>query len=74
MNLFTNNVRSLVFQHRINPRTQFSRHCYNGDAGAFAAGISPANRTIKLSKLRVLRSPTKPSESACFEAAHLRDG
>ena len=54
MNLFSNNVRSLFFQHRINPRTQFSRHCHNGDAGAFAAGVSPANRAIKLSKLCIL--------------------
>jgi hypothetical protein len=54
MNLFSNNVRSLVFQYRINPRTQFSRHCHNGDTGAFAAGVSPANRTVKLSKLGVL--------------------
>ena len=54
MNLFSNDVRSLVFQHRINPRTEFSRHCHNGDPCAFAAGVSPANRTIKLSKLGVL--------------------
>src|SRR5688572_6370347 len=54
MNLFSNNVRSLFFQHRINPRTQFSRHCHNGDPGAFATGVSPANRAIKLSKLCIL--------------------
>ncbi len=54
MNLFSNNVRPLFFQYRINPCTQFSRHCHNGDARALAAGVSPANRTVKLSKLRVL--------------------
>jgi len=54
MNLFSNNVGSLVFQYRINPCTEFSRHCHNGDAGPFAAWVSAANRAIKLSKLRVL--------------------
>ena len=38
MNLFSNNVRSLVFQYRINPRTQFSRHCHNRDARRLCRG------------------------------------
>ena len=54
MNLFSNNVRPLFFQYRINPCTEFSRHCHNRDARAPAAGISPANRTVKLSKLCIL--------------------
>ena len=33
MNLFSNNLRPLVHQDRINPSTEFSRHCHNGDAG-----------------------------------------
>jgi len=47
MNLFSNNVRSLGFQYRVTPRTEFSRDCHNRDPGAFATGVSPANRTIK---------------------------
>ena len=54
MNLLSDDVRSLIFQYRINPRAQFSRHRHNGDPRAFAAGVSLANRTIKLSKLCVL--------------------
>ena len=54
MNLFSNNVGPLVFQYRLYPCTEFSRHCHNGDAGPFAAWVSAANRAIKLSKLRVL--------------------
>ena len=53
-NLFSNNVRPLIFQDRINPRTQFPRHPDDGDPGSFATWISPANGTIKFSKLRVL--------------------
>ncbi len=54
MNLFSNDVRSLMFQYRINPCTQFSRHRHDRDPRAFAAWVSLANRTIKLSKLCVL--------------------
>jgi hypothetical protein len=54
MNLFPNDVRSLVFQHRTNPRAQFARHRDDSDPGAFASRVSLANRTIKLSKLCVL--------------------
>ena len=66
MNLFSNHVRSLVFQYRIDSRIQLPRHCHNGDAGAFAAGVSPANRTVKLSKLGVLadRRPGSLNELA----------
>jgi hypothetical protein len=68
MNLFSNDVRSLIFQYRINPCTQFSRHRHDRDPRAFAAGVSLANRTIKLSK------PTRPPESSCFGAARLPHG
>jgi hypothetical protein len=54
MNLLSNDVRSLVFQHRINPRAQFARHRDDSDPCTFTTGVSLANRTIKLSKLCVL--------------------
>ena len=54
MNLFSNNVRSLIFQDRVNAHTQFSRHGHNRDPRAFAGSISTAHRAIKLSKLWIL--------------------
>jgi hypothetical protein len=54
MNWFSNNVRALVFQDRMNPHSQFARYCHYGDPRTFAAPISLANQTIKLSKLCIL--------------------
>src|SRR5919198_672198 len=53
-NLLSNDVRSLVFEYRVNARTELSRHRHNGDPRAFAGPISATHRTIKFSKLCVL--------------------
>jgi hypothetical protein len=54
MNLFSNNVRPLVFQDRMNPHSQFACYRHYGDPRTFAASISLANQTIKFSKLCIL--------------------
>lgn len=54
MNLLTNNVGASVFQHRVNPRTEFSCYSHDGDSRTSAGAISAADRPIKLSKLCVL--------------------
>src|SRR5262245_27724889 len=54
MNLFSNDVRSLIFQDRVNAHAKFSRHGHNRDPRTFAGSISTAHRAIKLSKLWIL--------------------
>src|SRR5262245_39830041 len=54
MNLFSNDVWSLIFQDRVNAHPKFSRHGHNRDPRAFAGSISMAHRAIKLSKLWIL--------------------
>src|SRR5215510_13874387 len=54
MNLFSNDVWSLIFQDRVNAHTKFSCHGHNGDPRAFAGSISMAHQAIKLSKLWIL--------------------